>query len=416
MTMQDLEGDQHEDDLGLNEVDEEEEHHDADESTTGKKNKKKRDGSTLRKAPQAPKRFKSSYICFFMAKQPEIKDELGDKATVTEISKRSAQMWRSLPPEERAHWDDVAAKDKQRYMVEKASYTGPWQVPWKRAKKDPSAPKRPMSAFLYFSQGKRRQIKDANPSMKNTEVSRLLGEMWRNAPEEERRPHIEKEKEEREKYKVAISDWRKEYEEKQEKERKAQAEQAAYMANMYSNPSGDPNQPAHHPYDPNMTGHYPPPPPPPPQGSHSMGPPPGQGYYSHGPPMYHHSYHHYSPHPMGPYQYPTNGKQPVILGPNGAPRYPPPPVPPSSNYAHPPHHHHMQSPQQAPPQHPHHSYGGPPPPPQQGYEMQGQHQHHPQHYEYPHEPAGMEHHHHQPPPPQQQPQQHSHHQPHHPES
>ena len=58
-----------------------------------KKNKKKRDGSTLRKAPQAPKRFKSSYICFFMAKQPEIKDELGDKATVTEISKRSAQMW-----------------------------------------------------------------------------------------------------------------------------------------------------------------------------------------------------------------------------------------------------------------------------------------------------------------------------------
>lgn len=62
-------------------------------STTGKKNKKKRDGSTLRKAPQAPKRFKSSYICFFMAKQPEIKEELGDKATVTEISKRSAQMW-----------------------------------------------------------------------------------------------------------------------------------------------------------------------------------------------------------------------------------------------------------------------------------------------------------------------------------
>jgi hypothetical protein len=55
--------------------------------------KKKRDGSQLRKAPQAPKRFKSSYICFFMAKQPDIKEELGAKATVTEISKRSAEMW-----------------------------------------------------------------------------------------------------------------------------------------------------------------------------------------------------------------------------------------------------------------------------------------------------------------------------------
>ena len=73
-----------------------------------------------------------------------------------------------------------------------------------------------MSAFLYFSQGRRKQIKDENPEMKNTEVSRLLGEMWRNASEDERRPHIEKEKEERGKYKIAIADWRKEYEKKKE--------------------------------------------------------------------------------------------------------------------------------------------------------------------------------------------------------
>ena len=62
------------------------------ESNAGKKaNKKKRE--TLRKAPGAPKRFKSSYICFFMAKQPEIKEILGEKASISEISKRSAEMW-----------------------------------------------------------------------------------------------------------------------------------------------------------------------------------------------------------------------------------------------------------------------------------------------------------------------------------
>ncbi|EEC51899.1 predicted protein, partial [Phaeodactylum tricornutum CCAP 1055/1] len=147
-----------------------------------------------------PKRFKSSYICFFMAKQNEIKEELGEKATVTAISKRSAEMWKHLPTEERTHWDDVAIKDKQRYMVEKASYTGPWQVPWKRAKKDPSAPKRPMSAFLYFSLGRRSDLKKKHPEIKNTEVSRLLGEMWRSASEEQRKPHVDKEKAEREKY------------------------------------------------------------------------------------------------------------------------------------------------------------------------------------------------------------------------
>jgi len=124
-----------------------EDHHDLDDEGVGidddvafidspiKKDKRKREATALRKAPQAPKRFKSSYICFFMAKQPEIKEALGDKATVTEISKRSAEMWKSLPAQERQHWDEVAAKDKQRYMVEKAAYTGPWQVPWKRAKK-----------------------------------------------------------------------------------------------------------------------------------------------------------------------------------------------------------------------------------------------------------------------------------------
>ena len=80
---------------------EHEEHHhegelDEDEdsfSASPKRGKKRKENGVLRKAPQAPKRFKSSYICFFMAKQPEIKSLLGDKATVTELSRRSAEMW-----------------------------------------------------------------------------------------------------------------------------------------------------------------------------------------------------------------------------------------------------------------------------------------------------------------------------------
>lgn len=183
-----------------------------------------------------------------MAKQPEIKDALGDKSSVTEVSKRSAEMWRNLPAEERAHWDEVAAKDKQRYMLEKATYTGPWQVPWKRAKKDPSAPKRPMSAFLYFSQDKRRQIKDENPTIRNTEVSRILGELWRNASDEEKNPHIEREKAQREIYKVAIAEWRKEYEKKAEEQRKQAAEQAQYLNTYQGGEQGrDAPPPGHHP-------------------------------------------------------------------------------------------------------------------------------------------------------------------------
>jgi hypothetical protein len=211
-----------------------------------KKGKRKRDANALRKAPQAPKRFKSSYICFFMAKQPEIKADLGDSATVTSVSKRSADLWKHLPPGERAHWDDVAAKDKQRYLSEKATYTGPWQVPWKRVKKDPSAPRRPMSAFLFYSIGKRQQIKSLHPALKNTEISRVLGEMWRGLSNAERTPFIEKEKDEREKYKVAIAEWRKVAETKRVEERKTQAEHSTSFAmhdpQLYAGEYGVPAQ------------------------------------------------------------------------------------------------------------------------------------------------------------------------------
>lgn len=50
--------------------------------TTTAKPKRKRE-STLRKAPGAPKRFKSSYILFFMAQRDGIKRELGPKASVS---------------------------------------------------------------------------------------------------------------------------------------------------------------------------------------------------------------------------------------------------------------------------------------------------------------------------------------------
>ena len=44
-------------------------------------------------------------------------------------------MWRNLSPEARLYWDQQAEKEKERYSREKQLYTGPWQVPHKRAKK-----------------------------------------------------------------------------------------------------------------------------------------------------------------------------------------------------------------------------------------------------------------------------------------
>ena len=42
-----------------------------------------------------------------------------------EVSKRASQRWKSLSAEDRLHWDNEAAKEKQRYLAEKEVYTGP---------------------------------------------------------------------------------------------------------------------------------------------------------------------------------------------------------------------------------------------------------------------------------------------------
>lgn len=58
-----------------------------------------------------------------------------------------------------------------------------------------------MSAFLKYSQTRRSLVKQQNPDMSNTDVSRLLGEMWRSAPAKEKRPYVESEERERATYK-----------------------------------------------------------------------------------------------------------------------------------------------------------------------------------------------------------------------
>ncbi len=89
---------------------------------------------------------------------------------------------------------------------------------------DPSAPKRNPSAFLLFSLTKRKELKASNPSLKNTEISRILGDLWRKTSDDEKKPFIEQEEVEREKYKERMAEWRenKAKVDKEKKERQAE--------------------------------------------------------------------------------------------------------------------------------------------------------------------------------------------------
>ena len=62
----------------------------------------------------------------------------------------------------------AAAADKKTKKVKK-----------EKKKKDPNAPKRPRSAFLYYSGKQRPNVKKENPSATFADVARILGEQWK---------------------------------------------------------------------------------------------------------------------------------------------------------------------------------------------------------------------------------------------
>ena len=70
-----------------------------------------------------------------------------------------SKAWKSSSEDDRAKWEEIAKQDKARYEMEKSTYTGPWKVAVVKHKKEKKnsknhtgAFKRPMSAFLAFSQ------------------------------------------------------------------------------------------------------------------------------------------------------------------------------------------------------------------------------------------------------------------------
>ncbi|KAF4505044.1 hypothetical protein G6O67_007038 [Ophiocordyceps sinensis] len=59
----------------------------------------------------------------------------------------------------------------------------------KRAKKDPNAPKRGLSAYMFFANEQRENVRDENPGISFGQVGKLLGERWKALNDKQRGPY-----------------------------------------------------------------------------------------------------------------------------------------------------------------------------------------------------------------------------------
>tara|TARA_X000000950_G_C13834258_1_gene627500 strand:- start:1111 stop:1524 length:414 start_codon:yes stop_codon:yes gene_type:complete len=81
--------------------------------------------------------------------------------------------------------------------------------------KDPNKPKRSKSCYLFFCDENRTKIinklKSENSKFKIGEVQRILGNMWKNLSDKEKKPYIDKSLEEKEIYKQKMEEYINEY-------------------------------------------------------------------------------------------------------------------------------------------------------------------------------------------------------------
>jgi hypothetical protein len=80
----------------------------------GKKKRKKKD-------PNAPKRPKSSYMCFAVARRPELV-KANPNWDFGKFEKTIGEEWRSMSASKKAKYEKLAVADKSRYVKEMSAY------------------------------------------------------------------------------------------------------------------------------------------------------------------------------------------------------------------------------------------------------------------------------------------------------
>lgn len=151
-----------------------------------------------------PKGPMSAYACFVQVIREEHKKKHPEESVVfSEFSKKCAEKWKvsdkewpfllpwpfknvcaflqTMTDTEKKRFDDMACRDKERYIREMDSYVPPegMKKPRKRRRnKDPGQPKRALSAFFFFCEEKRPAVRVEHPEWKVGDIAKELGRQW----------------------------------------------------------------------------------------------------------------------------------------------------------------------------------------------------------------------------------------------
>ena len=157
------------------------------------------------KDPNKPKRGKSAYIFYCSDARPAVKEDLGD-VKPQEVMRELGARWRTLKESTKRSdikmvekYNKMASDDKVRAAEEMETYVPPSDEELaamvkpkrgrKSSKKKSDKPTKGRSAYIFYTQAMREQVKDDNPTADHKEITKMLSEMWKDVKEEDGDEH-----------------------------------------------------------------------------------------------------------------------------------------------------------------------------------------------------------------------------------
>lgn len=152
-----------------------------------------------------PKRPMTGYMLFSNDNRAKVKEKHPNVKGAAQVAKILGEMWSKAGDSVKKSYQSKyeAAKKKYDKEMEQFKKDNPdFQATRKRkaaagkqekgakgkkAKKDPNAPKRPMTPFFMYSQEFREEVRKENPDVKNTDVSKILSEQWKELSDAEKK-------------------------------------------------------------------------------------------------------------------------------------------------------------------------------------------------------------------------------------
>jgi hypothetical protein len=161
--------------------------------------------------PNAPKRPRSSYILFSSDNRSDVKSDNPDMSA-TEITKEVARLWRDADEDVKSEYKEKALEDKKRYEEEMENYLPSEgfekEIKTKKSKeKDPNAPKKPCTAYIIFSSDFRKKVKEEEPTISTTDITKRLAQMWKDVDDKTKSKYEKKALEDKKRYEEELKDY-----------------------------------------------------------------------------------------------------------------------------------------------------------------------------------------------------------------